>query len=61
MKVLQKIGKRLKEPSTWSALGALLALFGIQVDPGLLQDIATGVGGVAAVGGILLREKGSDD
>lgn len=60
-KFFRKVGKRLTEPSTWSALGALLMVFGIKVDPGMMQDLATGAGAIAAAGGMVLGEKGPDD
>lgn len=48
---------RLKEPSTYAGLAALLAAFGLHVDAGVLQAgiaVATGIAGLASV---LLAEK----
>jgi len=41
---------RLKEPSSWAAIFAALAALGINLDPGLMQNI-TGAG--AGVSGLL--------
>lgn len=42
---------RLQEPSTYAGLGVLFAMFGFNVDPGLLQHgvmVASGAAGIAA-------------
>ena len=46
------IGARLREPSTYAGLGALLGLLGLGSDPGLIKDIGMiglGTGGLIAV------------
>ncbi len=47
---------RLKEPSTWSAVAAGLMAIGVTVDQATVGAIA---GGVAAILGIVFREKAS--
>lgn len=54
---MQYIVNRLKEPSTYAGLAAVLAALGLHVDPGILQAavaVATGLAGLASV---LLAEK----
>ena len=54
---MQYIISRLKEPSSWAAIAAVIAGFGLQLDGELLQHISAL--GVAAAGlaGFLLQEK----
>jgi hypothetical protein len=43
------IGARLREPSTYAGLAAVLAVFHLSTDPGLMHSltlIGTGIGGV---------------
>jgi hypothetical protein len=43
------LGARLREPSTYAGLAAVLAVFHLSTDPGLMHDlslIGTGIGGV---------------
>jgi hypothetical protein len=46
---------RIKEPSTWTALGAIAVLFGIPT--GTVDAVHMIAGGVAALLGVLLPEK----
>ena len=49
---MQYIVNRLKEPSTYAGLAAILAAFGVSIDPGLLQAavaVATALAGLASV------------
>ncbi len=48
---------RFKEPSSWSALAALLAIFGVNVAPETWQAIVALGGGIAALAGVLLPER----
>ena len=48
---------RLQEPSTWAALAALAALAGHPVPEDLISAIPALVGLVAAVLGVVLRER----
>lgn len=50
--------KKLREPSTWATLTALLAAFGVVVDPGMTQDISMAGTGLAGIAGIFMNEKG---
>lgn len=50
---------RFGEASTYATLTALLAAFGLQLDPGLMQHVALIGTGVAGLAGILLKDKGS--
>ena len=45
---------RIKEPSTWTAIGAIAVLFGIPA--GTIDAVHMIAGGVAALVGILLPE-----
>lgn len=54
------IVNRLKEPSTWASLAALVALSGMQVPDDVVQAMPGLVGFVAAVLGVFLKEKASD-
>lgn len=47
---------RLKEPSTYTGLAALLAIFGYNLDPGVVQAIVGAGVGVAGLAAMLLRE-----
>ena len=49
--------KRLREPSSYAALTGVLALIGVNVDPGLMQNISTGLAALAGVAGFFLGEK----
>lgn len=57
---MRKWMNRLKEPSTYASLAAVLALTGVKVDPGWIEAAATLGAGVAAVLGIVLKETGRD-
>lgn len=47
---MQAIFNRIKEPSTWAGLGMFAALFGVPATTfGLVQQIAMGAAGLAAV------------
>lgn len=48
---------RIKEPSTWTALGAIAVLFGVPA--GTVDAVHMIAGGVAALLGVLLPEKAS--
>jgi hypothetical protein len=48
---------RLKEPSTYAGLAALLAAFGLHVEPGILQAIVAMATGLAGLASILVGEK----
>lgn len=45
------LGARLREPSSWAAVSALLGVLNLSLDPGLMHDlslIGMGLGGVIA-------------
>jgi hypothetical protein len=48
---------RLREPSTYAGLAALLAAFGISVPSDLFQSIATVLTGIAGVAAVVLAER----
>jgi hypothetical protein len=54
---VKAIKARLREPSTWAAFGALLAIFGVPVPPGLPEAIGTVVAAAVAAVGIVMPEK----
>lgn len=49
---------RLREPSTYAGLGALLAASGIHLDPGVLRAVIQLVAAVAGLLAVLTPEKG---
>jgi hypothetical protein len=55
--VMQQLIKRLREPSSYAALTGVLALIGVNVDPGLMQNISTALAALAGVAGFFLGEK----
>ena len=55
---MQAIISRFKEPSSNAALTGVLALVGINVDPGLMQQISTALAAIAGIAGFFLKEKG---
>ncbi len=46
---------RLKEPSTYAALAAISAMLGFNVDPGLMQSIASVGAGAAGIAAVFMR------
>lgn len=48
---------RLKEPSSWAAIAAIIAGFGLQLDGELMAHISTVGVAVAGLAGFLLSEK----
>ena len=57
---MQAIISRFKEPSSYAALTGVLALVGINVDPGLMQQISTALAAIAGIAGCFLKEKASE-
>jgi sulfite exporter TauE/SafE len=49
---------RLKEPSSYAGLGALLALVGVNLDGQLLQAIAGVAAALAGLAAVFVKEKG---
>lgn len=49
---------RLKEPSSYAALAAVLAMVGVNVDPGLWQYFVAALTGLAGIAGFFAKEKG---
>jgi hypothetical protein len=47
---------RFGEGSTYAAIAALLAGFGLHLDPGIVQDITLAGTGIAGLLGIFLRD-----
>lgn len=56
---MQYILDRLKEPSSYAGLGALLALVGVNLDGQLLQAIAGVAAALAGLASIFIKEKAS--
>lgn len=46
---------RLREPSTYAALAGLFAVFGFNLDPGIMQYIATIGAASAGLAGMFMR------
>lgn len=54
---MQFIINRLKEPSTWSGLAALLVALGMGVPPGTIEAVTQVGVGLAGLAGVVLRER----
>lgn len=54
---MQYILDRLKEPSSYAGLGALLALVGVHLDGQLLQAIATVAAALAGLASFFIKER----
>jgi len=61
MKLLRKISRRLKEPSTYATVVGGLALIGINVDDEYIKVATQAGGAIAAVIGVFLPDFGSRD
>ena len=59
MGFLETIVARLKEPSSYAALASVLAMVGVNVDPGLWQAIVVAATGVSGLAAFFLSEKGA--
>jgi hypothetical protein len=55
--VRTSIKQRLREPSTWAALAALLAVFGVPVPPGVPEAVGTIIAAGVAIVGVVMPEK----
>ncbi len=60
MKFILKIIDRLKEPSTYASLAAMLGVFGVSLNEGLWQNIVYAVTGIAGIIGFFLAEKSGE-
>ena len=49
---------RAKEPSTMASIGVLLGAVGLQIPDAVMTNVMAIVGAVAALAGMLMREKG---
>ncbi len=58
--MLKKFYKRLKEPSTYATITAVLAMVGVKVDPGWIEVAAQAGMAISAALGIALGEQGPD-
>jgi hypothetical protein len=61
---MKRIGRRLREPSTWAAIAALAALVhpaAGQVVGEVGPHVVAVVGGIAAIVGIVKPERGAHD
>ncbi len=56
---MRYIVDRLKEPSSYAGLGALLALVGVNLDGQLLQAIAGVAAALAGLASIFIKEQGA--
>jgi hypothetical protein len=54
---MSSILARLKEPSSYAGLAAILVAAGINIDGGLLQGIIYSLSGLAGVVAFFLKEK----
>ena len=56
--ILSMIASRAKEPSTMASVGVLLGAAGLQLPDAIVGNVIAIVGAVAALLGMLMREKG---
>lgn len=56
--LLNLVIARAKEPSTMASIGVLLGAVGLQVPDAVLTNVMAIVGAVAALAGMLMKEKG---
>lgn len=54
--VLSYVVARAKEPSTAASVAAILAIVGVSVDPGTLQNILVGFAALAGLFGVVTPE-----
>ena len=54
---MQYLIDRFKEPSTYAGLTALLAAFGVNLDPGLLQAVFAVATALAGLASVFVKEK----
>jgi hypothetical protein len=55
--IIARLANRFKEPSSWGGMAGLFVLLGMQLDPGLVQSIATAGAGIAGIVAFFLPEK----
>jgi hypothetical protein len=55
--LIARLANRFKEPSSWGGMAGLFVLLGMQLDPGLVQSIATAGAGIAGIVAFFLPEK----
>jgi hypothetical protein len=53
---MKTLVKRLKEPSSWAAIFAALAAVGLNLDPGLIQNITAAGAGISGLVAFFLPE-----
>ena len=56
---MKNLLKRLREPSTFSSLGVVLALAGVSLPAGAMEALAQTGAGLAALAGIFMPEAGA--
>ena len=56
--LLNLVIARAKEPSTMASIGVLLGAVGLQIPDAVMTNVMAIVGAVAALAGMLMREKG---
>lgn len=55
---MQYLIARLREPSTYAGIAALLASFGLSVDAGLVQSVAMFGTGLAGIAAAVMKDRG---
>lgn len=56
---MQKLKAYLRQPSTWRGLAILLAMTGITIEPGLLEQVGIGVAAAIGIGEVVMNERKS--
>lgn len=57
--MLGKLFDRLKEPSTWAGLAAMIGTFGVQIPDDITKYGVMALAGIAGIVSFVLKEKGS--
>lgn len=57
MEALRQLAARFKEPSSWAGIAGIMAIFGVHLDPGILNAIIVFMAGFAGLLAVIIPEK----
>lgn len=57
--MLDALKRYARQPSTWRGLAILLAMAGITIEPGLLEQVGIGVAAAIGIGEVVMNERKS--
>jgi len=55
--MLDTLKRYARQPSTWRGLAILLAMAGVTIEPGLLEQVGVGVAAAIGIGEVLMNER----